>query len=104
MQDEASIYTIRIIKRWLANNGIEVMDWPLYSLDLNLIEHIWRHLKEWIHEHYPKLETLISDDEIIKIRMIKTLQKAWNHLNDEFLNKLIKLMKDRIQAIIKIDG
>ena len=46
MQDEASIHTAHIIKKWLADNEIEVIDWFLYSSDLNSIEHIWRHLKE----------------------------------------------------------
>ena len=40
MQDEASIHTAHIIKRWLADNEIEVMNWPLYFPDLNLIEHV----------------------------------------------------------------
>ena len=52
MQNEASIHTACIIKKWLADNEIEVIDWFLYSSDLNLIEHIWRHLKEWVHEHW----------------------------------------------------
>ena len=93
MQNGASIHTARIIKKWLADNEIEVIDWPPYSLDLNLIEHVWRHLKEWVHEHYPELETLTSSDQIIKERMIEALQEAWAHLNDEFLEKLIESMK-----------
>ena len=73
MQNEASIHTAHIIKRWLANNEIEVIDWSLYSLNLNLIEHVWRHLKEWIHEYYLKLQTLISSNQIIKKQIIETL-------------------------------
>ena len=66
MQDETSIHTACIIKRWLADNEIEVMNWSLYFPDLNLIKHVWKHLKEWIHEHYSKLQTLINSDEMIK--------------------------------------
>ena len=103
MQDETSIHTARIIKKWLADNEIEVMNWSLYFSDLNLIEHIWRHLKEWIHEHYPELETLISSDQMIKKHMMKTLQETWAALNDEFLEKLVLSMKDQIKAVIKTD-
>ena len=103
MQDEASIHTACIIKRWLADNEIEVIDWPLYFSDLNLIEHIWRHLKEWVHEHYPKLETLTGNDEMIKKWMIEILQEVWAHLNDEFLEKLIKSIKKQIKTVIKTD-
>ena len=103
MQDEASIHTAHIIKRWLADNEIEVMNWPPYFPDLNLIEHIWRHLKEWIHKHYPELQTLTDSDEMIKKQMIKTLQETWTHLNDEFLENLIESMKRQIKTVIKTD-
>ena len=73
MQDEVSIHTAHIIKRWLADNEIEVIDWSFYFPDLNLIEHVWRHLKEWVHKHYSELETLTDNDEMIKKWMIETL-------------------------------
>ena len=104
MQDGASIHTARIIKRWLADNGIEVIDWPPYSPDLNPIKHVWRHLKEWVHEHYPELETLTGSDQIIKERMVEALQQAWAHINDEFLEKLIESMKKRMKTVIRADG
>ena len=104
MQDEASIHTARIIKRWLADNEIEVIDWSLYFLNLNLIKHVWRHLKEWIHKHYPELQTLINSDQMIKKQMIETLQETWTALNDEFLENLIESMKRQIKTVIKTDS
>ena len=59
-----------------------------------LIKHVWKHFKEWIHKHYSELETLISSDKMIKKHMIEILQEIWTALNDEFLKKLIKLIKD----------
>ena len=103
MQDEASIHTAHIIKKWLADNEIEVMNWSFYSSDLNLIKHIWRHLKEWIHEHYSELQTLTDSDQMIKKQMIETLQETWATLNDEFLENLIESMKRQIKTIIKTD-
>jgi hypothetical protein len=37
MQDDASIHTARLIKNWLEEQGVEVLDWPPYSPDLNPI-------------------------------------------------------------------
>ena len=103
MQDEALIHIACIIKKWLADNEIEMMNWSLYSLNLNLIEHIWRHLKKWVHEHYSELKTLTDSDIMIKKQMIETLSEAWTALNDEFLKKLIESMKKQMKTVIKTD-
>jgi transposase len=104
MQDNARIHTARIIKNWLTDMGIKVMEWPPYSPDLNPIEHVWRHLKEWVNEHHPELETLTGNDEMIKECMVKALQEGWNALKDELFEELIKSMKRRMEAVIKAKG
>ena len=103
MQNEASIHTAHIIKKWLADNEIKVIDWSLYFLNLNLIKHVWRHLKEWVHKHYSELETLTDSDQIIKKHMIETLQKTWAALNNEFHENLIESIKRQIKTVIKTD-
>ncbi len=40
MQDNASIHRVRKSKLWFQENGIEVMEWPPYSPDLNSIENL----------------------------------------------------------------
>ena len=40
MQDNAPIHTSRLAREWLAENGIDVMDWPPYTPGLNPIEHL----------------------------------------------------------------
>ena len=88
MQDNASIHTAHIIKNWLAQTGIDVVDWPPYSPNLNPIEHVRRHLKEWVNEHHPELETLTGEDDMIKKCMVKALQEGWDALKDELFEKL----------------
>src|SRR5437763_1055272 len=48
MQDNAPIHTAGKVKRWLKESGIEVIDWPLYSPDLNPIEIVWAWIKKCI--------------------------------------------------------
>jgi len=104
MQDNAPIHTARIIKAWFEENGIEVEKWPLYSPDMNPIEHVWKKLKEWVHEHHPELETMTGDDVVIKQRMLEALQEGWDALPQDFLDKLVELMEDRVKAFLKAEG
>jgi DDE superfamily endonuclease len=53
MQDNALIHIAYIIRDWFIENGIEVMKWPLYTLDLNPIKNIWALLKAEIYRRYP---------------------------------------------------
>ena len=39
MQDNALIYTAKVIKKWFSDMGINVLEWPPYSPDLNPIEY-----------------------------------------------------------------
>ena len=40
MHDNAPIHTAHLIREWLEEHNVDVMDWPLYSPDLNPIENL----------------------------------------------------------------
>ena len=52
MQDNALSYRLKATKQNLERLGIPFLKWPPYSLDLNLIEHVWNWMKTWIQEKY----------------------------------------------------
>ena len=40
MQNNASIHTVKKVKKWFEENDITIMSWPPYSPNLNLIKHL----------------------------------------------------------------
>src|SRR6266566_653585 len=62
IQDNASTHTTHMVQDWLqewaAENGVELVDWPPYSPDLNPIENLWKLLKKRICEREPSLGSL----------------------------------------------
>ncbi|CAJ0937839.1 unnamed protein product [Ranitomeya imitator] len=50
MPDNARPHVAGVCQQFLQDEGIEAMDWPARSPDLNLIEHIWDIMSRTIHQ------------------------------------------------------
>jgi transposase len=79
MQDNASIHTAEIIKQWFKDNVIPVLEWPLYSPDLNPIEMVWAWLKEWVCNNYPDLKNMGTSQQAYQ-RLYSVLQEGWKSI------------------------
>ncbi|KAL4467935.1 hypothetical protein ABPG72_022849 [Tetrahymena utriculariae] len=79
-QDNASSHTAKIVKDWMIQKQIELMDWPSNIPDLSPVENIWPHLKE---QFYQQMDDNKSDDE-----MFKKIEKYF--YDDKKLKEIIK--------------
>ena len=48
MQDNALLYSALITLQELRDRGIQFIEWPVFSPDLNPIEAVWNLMKQWI--------------------------------------------------------
>ena len=74
IQDNASIHTIKKVKKWFADRGIlYITDWPPYSLDLNLIEYIQQELKKRVFEMFLEIMKDKSESEYTRQQLESVL-------------------------------
>ncbi|CAG8693877.1 15051_t:CDS:1 [Dentiscutata erythropus] len=85
-----------IVTDWLDEKGIDVLTWPLYSPNLNPIEHLW----DEVNRHLQKLPGNISS----KMDLWNKIQKVWNEIDDDYVLKLIDTMSQRIKDVLKAKG
>jgi hypothetical protein len=76
LQDGARCHTSKETKTYLLNHGIQCIEWPSYSPDMNAIENVWSVLKRKLYRH--------SSGSSVK-EVIQNAQQIWE--NDDELRK-----------------
>lgn len=96
MDDNARPHRADLVNEYLETEGIQRMEWPAYSPDLNPIENMWDALGRRLACRQPPPTTL------------RELKKAIIHeytlLPQALLNNLIHSMENRCKACISVKG
>lgn len=96
MHDNARAHTTGIVHGYLQEVGIPVMQWPARSPDLNPIEHLWDQLKRKVRSRDPAPTTLQElQDAVIE---------EWDSIPQEEVLKLVRSMRERMEAVIRARG
>ena len=94
MQDNAPCHTAKLVKSFLQEEGVDILDWPAQSPDMNPIENVWKVLGERTMKSNPKN----TND------LWTTLQAEWAKITPEECSHLIKSCGRRCQAVIDSKG
>jgi len=95
-QDNDPKHTSGAASAFFHRNKILTLPWPSSSPDMNPIEHVWNYLDQKVHRRLQKPQ---NEDHLWEI-----LQEEWNSISPEYIAKLYKSMRDRLDAVISQDG
>ena len=93
-QDNDPKHTAKIMKEWLQNNPLTVLEWPSRSPDLNPTEHLWRDLKMAVHQRSPS-----SLSELERI-----CKEKWHRIPKSSCEKLVASLPRRLMAVLAQKG
>lgn len=97
------MHTAYLVKDILAELGVEIMEWPPYSPDLNPIENIWALLKSEILKAHPELKYLRNNPTTLDI-LVDAAQEAWDTLEINIFEHLSETKPHRVSDVIKYEG
>lgn len=96
MHDNARPHVARCVEEYLQEVGIQKLEWPARSPDLNPIEHIWDMLKRKIKAGSHPPQTL---NELRNAALA-----AWEGIPQVDIKNIIQSLPDRMQAVIRARG
>ncbi|KAG2816009.1 hypothetical protein PC111_g13308 [Phytophthora cactorum] len=92
-QDNASIHASRETKQFLQEMQVNIMVWPARSPDYNPIENVWSAMASRVYAHGRQYDSVDQLEAAIFA--------AWDSIEQEYLQKLLKSMPRRCLAVIK---
>ena len=93
-QDNWTVHTAGTSRDWFHNHGVDLIEWPAWSPDLNPIEELWNDLKRRVYGRHPQtmeqLEQFITEE--------------WAATDLNFIARICRNMPHRLQQVISNDG
>uniref|UniRef100_A0A8C5P7D7 Tc1-like transposase DDE domain-containing protein n=1 Tax=Leptobrachium leishanense TaxID=445787 RepID=A0A8C5P7D7_9ANUR len=93
MQDKARPHVAGVCQQFLQDEGIDAMDWPAHSPDLNPIEHIWYIMSRSILQRHVAPQTVQELGD--------ALVQVWEEIPQETIRHLIRSMPRLCMEVIQ---
>ena len=95
MEDSAPVHQSKYSKSCRQAHSMKKLVWPTNSLDLNLMENLWKIVKDLLcHHNMPKN----------KQEMIQLIKQVWDEVSLHQLRPLIANMSNCMQAVMTENG
>jgi hypothetical protein len=93
-QDNASQHTAGTSREWFHNHGVDLIDWPAWSPDLNPIEELWNDLKRRVYGKHPQTMELLE----------RVITQEWAATDLNFIARICRNMPHRLQLVVSNQG
>ena len=90
-QDNDPKHTSKFVQEWFKKKHIKILPWPASSPDMNIIENVWKVLKDCIGAR----DILPSNKDELWV----AVQEEWGKLSMDYLDKLYDSMPERVLAL-----
>lgn len=94
MHDNDPKHSSRLVKNWLSEQQISVLDWPAQSPDLNPIENLWNDVDFIVKDSNPK-----NLDELWR-----AIKSAWDTIPSDRCKRLVESLPKRCREVIRSKG
>jgi transposase len=95
-QDNASSHKAKVCMQWFEDHGIELLEWPPSSPDLNPIGNLWAELKRHLGTYKYPLGGMLE--------LWEHVQTEWDGIEPEYCHRLIESMPDRMAQVLHRKG
>ncbi|KAG5863661.1 hypothetical protein JTB14_029373 [Gonioctena quinquepunctata] len=82
----------QVVNESIEFHGINRMEWPARSPDMNCIEHVCDQISKPLNRLKEPVETLEQLGEVVR--------EIWMNVPQDFRNRLIQIMPARVQSLI----